>query len=363
MNFSGNNLSNFNEICKESLQNLKVLKLIDCQLKACDFVFFSFSKLEELDCSLNNFSKVTQGILRTSESNKLKIIKLSNCGIHSEKFIRSLFDIENLEELNISGNNLNFSFKDIELGKAKDSIKVLELKDCSIFSLETLKSITNFKFLERLDISNNGFGDVCNEFEIGSSKDSLIELDIELNMIDYNGLRVITDCGKLKKLNVSGNNFENMPNGFTLGCSKYSLEELNIERSYLNINGFKAITDCIKLEKLNGSYNCFISEGFVFGRSKFSLKSLVMNSSLCSSSLKIFSDCPKLEKLEARFCRFEDIEKGFSLGISRETLKEIDISFVNSYGLKAITECPKLEKLTIVCRNLLSEDFTLGCLV
>ena len=130
---------------------------------------------------------------------------------------------------------MNFIFKYIELGKAKDSIKVLELKDCSIFSLETLKSITNFKFLERLDISNNGFGDVCNEFEIGSSKDSLIELDIELNMIDYNGLRVITDCGKLKKLNVSGNNFENMPNGFTLGCSKYSLEELNIERSYLNI--------------------------------------------------------------------------------------------------------------------------------
>jgi hypothetical protein len=63
----------------------------------------------------------------------------------------------------------------------------------------------------------------------------------------------LTDFEFLESLDLSGNKLEELPINFTLSCSK----ELYANSCDLNHNRLKAIVECTKLEKLEISINNF----------------------------------------------------------------------------------------------------------
>ena len=391
LNFSGNILNrmfNTSSISPEIIKNLKVLKLRRCELVSSDLEsIFMFDNLIELDLSLNHFSEINANTLqklfestsidpsftehpkfRRNIIKNLKSLSLQGCRIISKTFVEKIFDLQSLEALDISDNFLiNFDFSEIVKGRARNSLKVLNVKKCNFSGPTNLKSLTSFPHLETLDISSNYLETIPIGFEIGCSKNSLKSVFIEFSHLTYLGLQPFTDCPKLEVLNASLNDFRDMPQDFTLGSSKHSLKSVKIDRSSLKPQGLRAFTDCIHLENLSacGSDFEYISEDFVFGCSKNSLKTI--NLSICKLGpigLKVVTDCPKLEKLDVSHNRFTHLEEDFSFGSSRNSLKEINISNtdLHYHGLKAITNCSKLEKL-IAYHNQMADipnDFNFG---
>ena len=429
LNFNGNDLSDDNNnlyIPENLIKNLKVLNLSNCNLEAKDLKnILVFTNLESIDLSHNDFSADKNSVssaqnedsieqvkkynlrkrkyLNTPVSfTKVKInkantfdlpstasdesfsekflseihedhlkslrkINFTNCKITSKDFVSKLFDLANLEVLELSENRLNFDFCKIVNGKAKDSLKVLKLIDCGISNPETLYHLTNFSSLEKLCISRNNFENITDKFTLGCSKNSLKKINIMWCRLGIAGLKAITDCKNLEKLNASFNWLENIFDDFELGCARYSLKKIKINSSQVNHNGIKAITNCPKLEYLDASNSNFEALPFDFelGSSRNSLKTIkICQCSLSYHGLKAFTDCPKLETLSAFFNNFENIPEGFELGSSKNSLKEIDLfkSSLNLNGLKACTNCPKLENL-FVSFNLfkhIPKDFKLG---
>lgn len=330
---------------------------------------FGFSQNIEMDISSPRIMNKKNKLNWEIHTKQLKIVSLNNCQITFEPFATKLFDIEHLEELRISDNTVVLNLKSILKSPARNSLKALEIISCNGLKPKNLKSLTIFPKLEKLDASYIEFEDQLENFELGCSKETLQELNIKSSKLTIHGFKAITDCPKLKKLDASYNEkFENTLEGFELGKSKETLEELNIERSKLNSNDLKAITDCPKLEKLNASYNRFenIGANFTLGRSKNTLKELNLEcSNLNINGLKAITDCPKLEKLNVSHCVFKNISESFELGCSKKSLKELNVKNTefNLYGLKAITDCPKLEKLNASenCFENINADFKLGC--
>lgn len=397
LNLNGHGKIVFSEqIQKDRFKNLKVLKLVECNLKAKDLerILVPYN-LEEIDFSSNDFSEISENVIQklfafknndedndkfetperknfllngqNRKRNCLRVIGLNNCQIGSKKFVKKLFEIPSLETLDLSGNYLNFDFSDIVQDSSKSNLKSLKLNFSKISGFKNLYSLTNFPLLEKLNISYNNFSEIPNNFTLGCSRNSLKEINIKLAKLNQNGLKAITNCPKLERLIVCWNRFGNIPERFTFGCSKDTLTNLNIELCTLNYNGLKAITDCSKLQTLGATWNQFdnVPEGFTFGCSKDSLKEIHLGEcSLNLEALKAISDCSKLERLYVNGNSFRNMPEHFTFGRARHSLKEIDLykCNLNIHGLKLITDCPKLEKLKISCNSLseISNDFTFG---
>ena len=415
LNFCGNHLNRFFEtiqIPDHCKNNLKILNLSDCNLRTKDLkILFIFNNLESLNLSKNDFSEINIEIVQKRfpfctnkaknnhqiqnkktkykeksskikrshemksnsksfekknfqgsssffsswEPKHLKSINLSNCQINSEAFIAKIFDIKNLEALNLSQNMLNFNFNEIANGKAKETLKTLEISGCFITSATNLYHLTNFHQLETLDISYNMFSNAPIGFELGCSKKSLKKLNINWCHLGYNELRAVSECLNLEDLDVSNNGFGNIPENFNLGASKDSLKKLNIKCTYLCYNGLKVITECPNLEYLDVSCNGFsgMTNKFSLGVSARSLKKIkAYQCGMNQHGLKAFTNCSKLEELDISFNYFEELPEDFTLGCSKNSLKELEIHScnLNCSGLKAIIDCPNLKKL-LASRN------------
>lgn len=338
--FNGNNLES--QIERIHIPNHCRRKLKELNLSSCNLNFKSmkqilkFSSLESIDLSNNNFSEIDHRIFKLSNSEyesrikpieekdlnyeidikesfkNLKKINLCNCHIKSKEFIKEIFDLQKLEVLFLSINRLKFDFREVTIGRARNSLKVLEMNDCSIFNYQDLYHLTNLNVLEYLNISRNTFLDIPQGFELGCSKNTLKEINLSNCHLNHYGLKAVTDCDKLEKLTVSRNQFGDINDDFRIGCSQYSLKIINIDESRLNDQGLKALTKCIKLEKLNGSCNEFekIDEEFKFGNLKDSLKELrVGYSRLSYGGLQAILNCRKLKIVNVHGNGFDNIER------------------------------------------------------
>ena len=402
LDFSKNDLTNFpfkyENAFPKFKKSLKVLKLIDCKLTTSDLEkFFIFNNLEEIDLSLNNFSKLDekriveklfgstnkkilknqittgfyertmqrskfQGLssyLLTNErikslyrayTSQLKTVKLIKCEITSELFVTKLFDLENLESLKISGNKAPFNFEEIQKGKAYENLKVLEVESCEGLRSNDWKNLTNFPKLEMLNASRNDFKEINSNFELGCSKDTLKELKMELCGLNLDSLRAITDCPNLEKLNISHNHFEN--NSIDFGGLKDTLRVLEVMDCNLDVKGLLVITNFPNLEILNASWNDFkeIDSNFELGCSKDTLKELKME--LCGlnlDSLRAITDCPNLEKLAINYRIQPGIDFNFEFGRSKGSLKvlRMRLDSLNSAALQKIAELTQLQTLTL----------------
>lgn len=406
LKFSGNDLGTFDdeiEIPEHLRKTIKILDLSSCKLEsnALEHIF-RLSSLEMIDLSDNDFSKLsretTSKIFNSPENilskellyhgkrkyemgkrddgqpnidavpskiakkdtqgnstmveyeSQLRTVKLSNCQINSKDFITKIFDLDKLEVLILTDNNLKFSFnKD---AKSKKSLRVLKVNNCSISGIESLYHLTDFAVLEELDMKENMFPDVPMGFSLGCSKKSLKQLDAQWCNLNYNGLKAITDCKRLERLNGSFNRFGSIPQGFRLGISRDSLKEVRMHDCSMNWNGLKAISDCSQLGLLEAAYNDFgnIPEGFSLGCSITSLKEIdLSDSKLNFYGFRAITDCPNLEKICISNNLIYNVPLRFELGRSKNSLKTIIIcnSCVNYHGLAALTDCPMLEKLDV----------------
>lgn len=115
---------------------------------------------------------------------------------------------------------------------------------------------------------------------------------------------------------------------------------------------FCTVTDCSELEKLDISFNSFrnLPIDFTLGISKDTLKD--ENASFCHlkhSGLKLFSQCSKLKILDISENFFDDIPSDFTLGKLKYCLKKLDISEskLSLNGLYAILDCERIESLNV----------------
>ena len=415
LKFNGNDLSKFNS--DNIPHNIKTLLMSNCKMRPIN-LNFRCEDLIELDLSHNDFSesifdkfnsdrrKNFKSLLDESmfiSNCNLKILNLSFCKISSEEFIEKVFELERLENLNISSNTVK------RISNNKSNLRKLTICNSYIPSLEEM---TNFKYLEELDISNSRFNDKI-EYKIGCSKYSLKSIKANNCNLHYKGLSEFTDCPNLERLFVSKNCFFQMPSVFKLGLSKDSLKILDISNCNLNHDGLKAILECPKLEELNCSWNDFeeltskidcrclklkkldinntqlthegfkvltklyiqtldchgnsfenIPTEFDMGNLKDSLVDLnIVNCLLNINGLKSISNCRKLKYLVGSWNFLENLPSGFRFGDMKYSLKSLDLraSALSSNIFEAISECTQIENLNLF-GNIFDKDFTLGLL-
>ena len=370
LNFDQNNLHGLSNL---SASNIKVLKVSKCELQSSQFmdILLNFTNLEEVDFSKNIFNDMDSVFnlphdrldlesepiakrmcCRNSNPKfnlcdiNLKKLNLNACGIKCEEFVKSVFDIKGLETLKIGANKLNFDFKEIVRGKARDTLKILDIQNCSINSTDSIKCLTDFPVLEQLNLSYNTISIIKDDFSLGISKNSLKELDMSNCDLNQAVLHAITDCSNLENLNLSVNYFNDITDDFSLGVSKYSLKEVDISSSYLGHNGLKAFTECEKIEIFDVSNNLFgnIPTNFSFNNLKNTLKDL--NISQCNLNINGFNtvlECERIEILNISLNDLSDIPDNFIMKF-KESLKELEINIcgLTVKHLKTFTDCPNL---------------------
>lgn len=383
-------------ITNENLKNsLESLKLSFCSLTASDLEhIFVFENLREIDLSGNFFSVIDSRLIKRMFVNKvakkfnstvnkfldygysflnnkllrnygsersdyqdifldnLRKVNLENCKIDSPEFIENLFNLEKLEYLNISKNILSLDFRNSHEYKSKNSLKALNMSKCKRFDENVFMRLSEFKYLEYLDISECEFDGLSESFTLGSLANSLIHLNVSCNSWNLNGLKAITECTKLNYLDASFNDFRNVPTELNLKELKNTLRETHLSSCGLNLKFLEKLTLCKEIKKLSLSKNLFsdISTKFSFKNLTRSLISLnIDNCFLDLNGLKAITKCTKLAYLSAWRNRFSDIESGFDLGNLKYSLKEANFGFskLNEHGLHALTKCVKLKKLNV----------------
>lgn len=321
--------------------------------------------LEYLDISKNVFrststcdaSKSIFGGLKKS----LRCLKIFECKIRRDhNFLFTMTDCENLEYLDVSSNMIGELPEQFHFGSAIKTLKHLKMNNCSLSGTNTFKLVTDFENLKTLELDGNNFAYSGHKFVVGSSKNSIESISTtQCKIEDPSILCAVSDCKALEKLDMSFNelfcNFEN----FTFGSAKHSLKSIKMTNcNLLSQKLLEKITDCENLSELYLSHNTFsrLSDSFRFGASKNSLVVLDMSFCLLSTSKVLFeiTDCKRLEKLILTNNDFNNIDKNFSLGSSRNSLK---VLIMNSCQMsdpnlfKEITSCAVLETLSIA-RNI-----------
>lgn len=297
----------------------------------------------------------------------LKCILLRNSGIKSNNFVKCLFELEGLESLNLSQNPLIDFNKAIIDCNSKSSLKKIELKECKITGCSIIEKLRKFKFLEYLDVSQNHMGCLSDNFSLGNLKDSLISLNIDGCHWNHNGWKAISECTKLVYLYASSNYYECIPDDFDFKELKNTLKEVYITDSLMNINFLNALTECEFIEKLVMYDNPILYLPSNFSLKKLENSLLYLNITRCSWNiygLKAISKCAKLKYLYADSNNFQGLDENFEFPL--DFLKEAYFSRckINQFGFKAFTQCCCVEILDVSFNYFdeLPQNFTLGLL-
>ena len=235
------------------------------------------------------------------ESN-LKELHLENCKISNERFLRVIFNLPNLEMINLSSNELKFEFTEIVKGRASKKIKELILSDTNISLIQTLRDLTTLESLEKLDISFNWFDEITADgLSFGAAKDTLKELNINHCYFKHIILESLSKCSQLKTLRCFDNSFQSIPENFDLGLLKSSLVECDFSSTGINLNGLKSLSKCSELRYLNLSGNdlSYLDYSFDFDCLNKNLKTLEMwNCEFTKEGEKVVNDFKEKSKID-----------------------------------------------------------------
>lgn len=280
----------------------------------------------------------------------MKVLNLENCSVACEEFVKLLFKLPNLETLILSKNHINFDYKGISYN---NKLIKLELADCCIDKINSLIEFTDFKNLEVLNVSDNNFLHSTKKFIIGSSKYSLLELNVSNCFIQSETLKEFTKCSNLQIFNFSNNPCAFMSERIDFGNLKETLVDLNILGCHFTAEKLSALTDFSNLQKLNISLNSLenLPINFDCGNLKNTLIELdVIGCKLSKRGINLFTDFPNLQILNAKD-NSNEVNQAFALnlGSSKESLTKLILSScaLNENDLKAITGCLKLEELDV----------------
>lgn len=372
------------------LSKLKYLDVSNCKLDIHDFLLIlkNSPRLQSLNFANNNLKDIEgvetrNGSLYVTESeskistnkrkrleeiklniNNLHSLNLRNCSLECEEFIRMLFNLPYLESLILSENSINFNFEGVS---NNSSLKRLELADCDIDKVECLNEFTNFAKLEILDLSSNNFIRLKGVFKIGSSKDSLVELNISESKFQTNRLKEFTKCSKIQRLDASGNLFGFMSEDFDFDNLKNTVTDLNISGCRLSVyNGLNALSNFTKLQRLNFSSNFLdsITESFDFKCLKDTLIELsIVGCNLDKRKISFFTDFPNLKIFNASH-NYSDSNFILRLGCSKHSLETVILEScnLNEEDLREISNCSRLKELNVSNNDfeMIDEHFEFG---
>lgn len=347
--------------------SLRYLDLSNCsELKPAHFKkIYITSNFEELNISKYNFSMVEDTFIdflfEVNEGEKLlldsyplrfgylKGLNLSDCKIESQKMIEKLFNIRELERLDISDNEIAINFSNIKDCNAFNSLKELNLgmkrnakklyaperygwksyeKATKEELLKPLVDFLNqFKLLEILDLSNiKWYG--CHSKIFGQTLiDNLVKLTMNECDLKSAQLNNILECKKLKYLEVKHDNFTYFTVSGNFNCQD-TLEEVNLSHTNSNDSFFLSLLKCPKLNRLNFEC-CNISKISTIDmeHTTKSLKYLnISETDINSKQLSLLLNCFALEELAADNNNLDDeVEEGKVFGESSKSLKYLSL--------------------------------------
>lgn len=157
LNLGGNNLSKMNTKQFEGLNSLRGLNLNGNYLSSLNNSLDQIESLQELYLSGNNINvgpgSSNSMMISKSVMNKLSKLSVSNNDIDLELLFTE-YDLDNLEELDLSSMNLNRSIKALQRLKVK-SLKILDISDNDFGDTNVIGMINqNISWLEVLVLSN-----------------------------------------------------------------------------------------------------------------------------------------------------------------------------------------------------------------
>ena len=189
--------------------NFKRLTELNVNLNCLsDFKFFNtiinFPRLNILYAAKNDFNKnINETIINNNNIinlSQIKEIRVSN-GVFSDSNIKilSIFKFNNLQILNLAGNNLNsltFVVENLECSKLEE----LKLNNNYIKEFMPLKK---YKNLKKIDISENKINDISKLINLIKELKQLIKINIRYNLIDTNDIKNIKLLNYIKnELNI-----------------------------------------------------------------------------------------------------------------------------------------------------------------
>lgn len=303
-------------------KSLVKIQACDCGLntKASLFAFTNCIRLRVLMLDCNDFSKISDICFLGNSKETLEYISINNCKFSFQELFTAFTDCPKLQELYSLDNYFLSNSEGLTLGRAKESLKILEIKDANStpFNHETITQITSCICLETLRLTCDFY---IQEYKFGVSKLSLGEITINFRHLkSVSILECIFDCSKLVSLNISGINLSSVESKITnliIGSSKSSLEILNAGScNFSAINTLFVFTSfenlkCLYFEK--NQLNRDSEDAIKLGISKQSLRIIHIyecNISLESETdrLELFS-CPRLIILLLRSRHFNDISR------------------------------------------------------
>lgn len=357
LNFSHNDLLNINDVeLKNEILYFYVNNPDPKELTNFDALVYAFSSYQN-----RKYSEISFDARLWIQ--RMKYLNLRNCSLVCKDFVKLLFNFPNLETLILSDNAINFDYTAFS---AKNNLKRLELENCYLKRIENLFEFTNFEKLEILNISNNNFADMSIGFEMGCSKNSLVELNISKCNIREKTLAEFTKCTKLKLLNASKNNFASIAEDFNFSNLYGTLVDLNMHSSSLQNESLKAFIKFSNLQKLNISSNSFdeLQDDFDLGDLKASLINLdISDCNLNKKIISLFTNLPNLQILNAsgNYFNFFVAESELQFGCSKNSLINLNLKscMLDKNDLESIKSCTRIQELDIHCNDLhlLPQDF------
>lgn len=404
LNLSKNfNLKMQHDWFKVFYSNLKDLSLEYCNLSDIDIEIIKNCKsLERLNISGNSNLNLDSESFKEVLKNLIHL-NVSNCSL-TEKMLLSIFKKgRNLISLILNSNDLSgFFVEKPDIPEAiRLNLRILELSGCKL-KFQNLENIFIFRNLEELDVSGNDFSQACSDsiktvFDTYRAKFEMENFPERTDLQNFSNPKIeISDClsaGKLKVLKMSYckihskklfeglldmkgletlyliGNFLSFSLKDTVNCkAKNSLKKVILSYSGINsIDFLRNITNFENLEILDISSNTFenVPDDFSLGCSKNSLKNVrIGNCKLNYNGLKAFLECSALESLDVSWNNLKNLPTDFQLGAAKNSLKELNVSccLLNYSDLKLLTSYSKLQILNISFNNFENtpEYFELG---
>lgn len=360
IDFSNNKMIDFNGI--EKFDNLKTLFLTNNNIYNIES-FPLMSKLEELDLSRNQITNYSN----LAGIKTLKKLNIANNGgvidLKSVSNIKSLADLDlsgdevkdytslgklnslkylniseqkntdfktiplmnNLEELNISKNNLGYS--NVYLIKILEQLKNLEKIDLSGNYIKSLYMLTNnypvlFDFFAKDKKAN----------EIEPIFKQLEELNVSGNSLE--NLYALAYYQDLKSLDISYNKPDNL---YPLSYLK-KIEKLNI--AHVETDNFDVVVGLKELKEINLSENNLTSASFLKGNKNLVVLNLSLNK---LSDISKLNELTNIKELDISENQISDI----SVLKNMKSLEVLDISGNGITDFTALYSLKNLKKLTV----------------
>lgn len=322
LNLDSNNLEN---VPSESLVNLKRLKKLTLSqnriktLQANGFFKFS-SLLHTLDLSYNHLAEVSPDAFNGPVQNSLKSVRIQNNELKWSHFINLLFNLRQLQDLNVDFNKLSVVDFDFS-GQIYDGHNDTNLR-LSLVSLSLQGNGLDARTLEAFLAVYTGLG---------------------LELSHLNGRRLKFD--QLTRLNLARNKITHLPEDFFLKLNMSKVRSLLLDRNLLDassfgVRSFTGLGQSLESLSVNNAALDFLAPGFLKSLTILqALKSLKLNGNT-SPDRESLSSSFTLKQLNSLELQNNNLARLPTFLCNFENLTDVDLSSnqIESFSLTCLLQ-------------------------